>query len=149
MFKRAIQLVALFVAGSLAAGQPFIHPGGLHTLPDLERMRTNVEAGNHPWIDDWQQLLRDPQSQSNWKPAAQANLGVSRQRADLDAHAAYLNALRWYISGDTNHAECAVRICNAWSLSVNQVPRGADIPGLSGIPVFDFALAGNVRSTRY
>jgi hypothetical protein len=140
----AIRLAALFVAGNIAAAQPFIHPGGLHTLADLERMRTNVLAGNHPWIDDWQQLLRDPQSESNWKPAAQANLGVSRQRADLDAHAAYLNTLRWYISGDTNNAECAVRICNAWSSSVNQTPSGMDIPGLSGIPIFDFAMAGEL-----
>jgi hypothetical protein len=37
--------------------------------------------------------------------AAQANPGVSRQRADWDAHAAYLNTLRWYISGDTNNAD--------------------------------------------
>jgi hypothetical protein len=122
----------------------FVHPGGLHTLADLERMRTNVLAGNHPWVDDWQQLVRDPQAQSNWKPVAQANLGVSRQRADRDAHAAYLNALRWSISGDTNNAECAVRICNAWSSSVDQIPHGADIPGLSGIPMFDFAMAGEL-----
>ena len=124
--------------------QPFVHPGGLHTLADLDRMKTNVLAGNHPWIDDWWRLLRDPQAQTNWTPAAQANMGVSRQRADADAHAAYLNALRWYISGDTNYAECAVRICNSWSASVNQVPTGQDIPGLSGIPIFDFALAGEL-----
>lgn len=144
MIKIIAISAALCVAGNLAAVQPFVHPGGLHTRADLERMRTNVLAGNHPWIDDWQQLLRDPQAQSNWKPAAQANLGVSRQRADRDAHAAYLNALRWAISGDTNNAECAVRICNAWSSSVDQIPHGADIPGLSGIPIFDFAMAGEL-----
>jgi len=107
-------------------------------------MKTNVLAGNHPWIDDWQQLERDPQAQADWKPAARANLGASRQRADLDAHAAYLNALRWYVSGETNYAECAVRICNAWSGQVNQVPQGNDIPGLSGIPIFNFALAAEL-----
>lgn len=129
--------------GSVVA-QPLVHPGGLHTRADLERMRTNVLAGNSPWIDGWRELLRDPQAQSNWKPAARPNLGDSRQRADLDAHAAYLNALRWYISGDTNHAECAVRICNAWSGAVDQIPSGGDIPGLSGIPFFNFALAGEL-----
>ncbi|HEX9047889.1 MAG TPA: alginate lyase family protein [Verrucomicrobiae bacterium] len=137
-------LAAFFLTVNLAVARPFVHPGGLHTLADLDRMRTNVMAGNHPWIDDWQQLLRDPQAQAKWKPAATANLGDSRQHADLDAHAAYLNALRWCISGDTNNAECAVRICNAWSRKVDQAPRGADIPGLSGIPIFDFALAGEL-----
>jgi hypothetical protein len=139
-------LFALFVFGGAAIAfcAPFVHPGGLHTRADLERMRTNVLAGNSPWFEGWQQLQRDPQAQVNWKHEARANLGDSRQRADLDAHAAYLNALRWYVSGDTNHAECAVRICNAWSGAVNQVPTGNDIPGLSGIPIFDFALAGEL-----
>jgi hypothetical protein len=132
------------VCGNTTFAAPFVHPGGLHTREDLERMRTNVLAGNSPWIESWNQLLADPQAQANWKHSAQANMGVSRQRADLDAHAAYLNALRWAISGDTNHAECAVRICNAWSGAVNQVPTGNDIPGLSGIPIFHFALAGEL-----
>jgi alginate lyase len=135
-------IIAFGLAIHLTAAPAFVHPGGLHTRADLEWMKTNVLAGNHPWIDDWQALLRDPQAQANWKPNPQANMGVSRQRADLDAHAAYLNALRWYISGDTNYAECAVRICNGWSAAVNQVPTGNDTPGLIGIPIFDFALAG-------
>jgi hypothetical protein len=141
-----LMLVLWFALSAIAvvAGQPFVHPGGLHTRADLERMRTNVLAGNSPWIEGWNKLIADPQAQSNWKSAARANMGDSRQRADLDAHAAYLNALRWYISGDTNHAECAVRICNAWSAAVNRVPTGNDIPGLSGIPIFDFALAGEL-----
>ena len=143
--KLKLLTVLAFVATNFvttATAQPFVHPGGLHTLADLERMKTNVLAGNHPWIDDWNRLLADWQAQSNYVPAPQANMGVSRQRADADAHAAYLNALRWYISGDTNCAECAVRICNAWAASVNQVPTGQDMPGLIGIPIFDFALAG-------
>src|ERR1017187_6178059 len=107
-------LVAAIGLNQTLIAQPFVHPGGLHTLTDLERMKTNVLAGNHPWIDDWNKLLADRQAQSNYVPAPQANMGVSRQRADADAHAAYFNALRWYISGDTNCAECAVRICNAW-----------------------------------
>ncbi len=122
----------------------FVHPGGLHTLTDLQRMKTNLMAGNHPWIDSWRELERDPQAQASWKPDARANMGDSRQRADLDAHAAYLNTLRWCISGDTNYAECAVRVCNAWSAAVDQVPTGNDIPGLSGIPIFDFALAAEL-----
>jgi hypothetical protein len=143
MKLKLLPVLALVLSGAFSSfAQPFVHPGGLHTRADLERMKTNVLAGNHPWIDDWNKLLADRQAQSNYMPAPQANMGVSRQRADADAHAAYFNALRWYISGDTNCAECAVRICNAWSASVNQVPTGQDMPGLIGIPIFDFALAG-------
>lgn len=147
VIKNALLLIALltvFQQSSLAA---FVHPGGLHTREDLDRMKARVLAGESPWVDSWRQLERDPQAQADWKPAARANMGDSRQRADMDAHAAYLNTLRWYISGDTNYAECAVRICNAWSASVDQVPTGNDIPGLSGIPIFHFALAGELLRT--
>ncbi|HUZ06272.1 MAG TPA: alginate lyase family protein, partial [Candidatus Paceibacterota bacterium] len=144
--RRAAVLTAALLFGIIGTlpARAFIHPGGLLTLADMQRMKTNVLAGNHPWIDGLNRLLKDPEAQANWKPDAHANMGFSRQRADRDAHAAYLNTLRWYISGDTNHAECAVRICNAWSAKVDQVPHGTDIPGLSGIPIFHFALVGEL-----
>lgn len=136
----------LLLLGTPFSGKPqtFIHPGGLHTQADLNRMKTQVAAGAHPWIDDWNVLITDPEAQNTYVAKPQANMGSSRQQADNDAHAAYLNAIRWYISGDTSYAACAVRICNAWSATVNQVPTGDNIPGLSGIPIFDFSLAAEV-----
>jgi fibronectin type 3 domain-containing protein len=128
----------------LLPAQTFVHPGGLHTQADLDRMKSKVAAGEHPWIDDWNKLITDAWAQNTYSNGARANMGTSRQRADQDAHAAYLNAIRWYISGDTTFAACAVRNLNAWSAVVNQVPTGTDIPGLSGIPIFDFALAAEV-----
>ncbi len=142
--KTLLFFVALFVCGQVLHAQPFVHPGGLHTRADLERMRTNVLAKNHPWIDDWNKLIADPQAQTNYRTHVRANMGASRQNADLDAHAAYLNALRWYISGDAKFANKATNILTAWATTVNQQPSGTDIPGLSGIPIFDFALAGEV-----
>lgn len=144
IFKSSVILTLLLIILHSTNAQTFVHPGGLHTLSDLDRMKAKVAAGEHPWIDGWNKLITDSQAQNTYTAAARANMGGSRQRADADAHAAYLNAIRWYISGDTTYAECAVRICNAWSSTVNQVPTGTDIPGLSGIPVFDFAMAAEV-----
>jgi fibronectin type 3 domain-containing protein/regulation of enolase protein 1 (concanavalin A-like superfamily) len=146
MAKTLLSIIFLisWLCGSPAHAQTFVHPGGLHTQADLDRMKAKVAAGEHPWIDSWNKLITDPQAQKTYTPAARANMGTSRQRADADAHAAYLNALRWYISGDSTYAECAVRICNAWSSAVNQVPTGTDIPGLSGIPIFDFGMAAEL-----
>jgi fibronectin type 3 domain-containing protein len=137
-------IIFTFFLSPDAGAQTFVHPGGLHTQADLDRMKAKVAAGAHPWIDDWNLLIADPWAQNTYRAAPAANMGASRQRADADAHAAYLNALRWYISGDTSYAACAVRICNAWSSVVNQVPTGNDVSGLGGIPVFDFALAGEL-----
>lgn len=122
----------------------FIHPGGLHTMADLDRMKTKVAENAHPWIDSWNKLIVDPLAQNSYKALPQANMGVSRQRASTDAHAAYLNAIRWYISGDVSYADCAIKICNDWSSTVNQIPTGNDIPGLSGIPISEFAMVAEL-----
>src|SRR5690242_19089007 len=118
--SRFLILLLLFTAiEKKSTAQTFVHPGGLHTQTDLDRMKTQVAAGAHPWIDDWNVLITDPSAQNTYSAGARANMGGSRQRADADAHAAYLNAIRWYISGDTTFAACAVRNLNAWSAAVN------------------------------
>lgn len=134
----------LMLALASTSKAQFVHPGGLHTQADLDRMKTKVAAGAHPWIDDWNLLIADPLAQNTYTAAYLPNMGKSRQRADRDAHAAYLNAIRWYISGDTTYADAAVKILNTYAYAVNQVPTGTDIPGLIGIPIQDFALAGEV-----
>ncbi|MES2477141.1 MAG: alginate lyase family protein [Verrucomicrobiota bacterium] len=131
---------------SSAAPESFIHPGGLHTQADFERMKSKVAAGEHPWIDGWEVLLQDRKARSDYKAAPHRHM-ASRQRAQDDATAAYLNALRWVISGEKDHAECAVKILNSWSDTVKEVPRGPDQPGLSGIPIGSFALAAEVLRT--
>lgn len=138
-----IFLSLMVTLGPGASAQAFVHPGGLHTQADLDRMKAKVAAGAHPWIDDWNLLIKDPLAQDTYKPHPSANMS-SRQVASRDAHAAYLNTIRWYISGDTRYADCAIRICNAWSSTVNQVVSGNDTPGLSGIPIGEFALVGEV-----
>lgn len=126
------------------AGRKFLHPGGLHTLADLERMKAMVAQGQQPYVVGWEELQKDPWAQSTFEPRPMANMGNSRQAASVDAHAAYLNAIRWYISGDEAHARCAIRICNAWSAAVNQVPQARSDQGLLGIPIGEFALAAEV-----
>ena len=71
-------------------------------------------------------------------------MGSSRQNADSDAIAAYLDAVRWYVSGDTRYANKAVTIYNDWSSKVNVVPTGTDIPGLIGIAIADFAMGAEI-----
>ena len=134
------------------SGMFFAHPGGLHTLTDLNRMATQVAAGAHPWIDDWNLLIQDPWAQSTYTTGGLANMGSNRQLADQDAHAAYLNAIEWYIYtyglGNTAvgaaHANAAMNILNTYANVVNQVPSGDNTPGLIGIAIDDFALAGEV-----
>ncbi len=128
---------------SPASAQPFVHPGGLHSQADIDRMKTEVAAAESPWIDDWNVLIQDSKAQPDYKPGPHRHM-MDRGRAQRDASAAYLNGLRWLISGDTAHADCAVRILNAWSEKVNEVSHGNDQPGLGGIPIGTFAIAAEL-----
>jgi regulation of enolase protein 1 (concanavalin A-like superfamily) len=141
-----VVLSLLICIASQTANAQFVHPGGLHTRADLDRMKIQVAAGAHPWIDDWNLLITDPLAQNTYAAAPIANMGANRQRADQDAHAAYLNAIRWYISGDTSYATTSMNILNAWAATVNQIPTAPapDVYGLQAIPIQDFALAGEV-----
>lgn len=105
----------------ISAQRTFIHPGGLHTVADLERMKTKVAANESPWIDGFNALVNSGRANSTWGAEPHTSIGGNdgiRQRAELDAHVAYNNTLRWYITGDTQYAECAVRIINAWTNTV-------------------------------
>lgn len=136
-------ILILFLIQSYAFSQ-FVHPGGLHTQADLDRMKAKVAEEAHPWIDGWNALISDPLAQSTYTAAPLANMGGNRQRASRDAHAAYLNAIRWYISEDDKYADCAIKILNDWSSTVNQIPSGGEIVGLGGIAVAEFAMAAEI-----
>jgi len=103
-------------------------------------MKAKVAAGQHPWIDSWNALVVHPKARNTWRAAPTADMGENRQRASADAVAAYLNILRWRVSGDTAFADCAVRICNDWSAKVNVASGG----GLVGIPIYEFAIVGEM-----
>jgi autotransporter-associated beta strand protein len=136
--------VVCALVGFSSVAHAFVHPGGLHTQADLDRMKARVAAGESPWIESWNALLQNPKAQSTYNPAPQGNMGASRQRASADAVAAYFNAIRGYVADSPAHTDNAIRICNLWSAAVNQVPSGTDQPGLSGLYAYQFAVVGEI-----
>jgi|GEM_PF-215564 len=147
MMKKITLLLYGLLFSYLAAAQNFVHPGGLHTLEDLNRMKEKVAAGESPWIEGWNALISDWKSSASYgmTNGAMENANL-RQNMNRDAQAAYLNALRWYISGDVAHAEKAISIYNAYASKVNQVPSGGntDILGLGGIGFTAMAVGAEI-----
>ncbi|HEY3331777.1 MAG TPA: alginate lyase family protein [Capsulimonadaceae bacterium] len=142
----SVALIALgltFAAGPAPADKPFVHPGGLQTMADLNRMKAKVAAGEHPWIDSWNELCKNGKAQSTYVARPRTNMDASRQGASADANAAYFNTIRWYVSGDKQYADCAVRICNAWASTINTVDHSWE-GGLMGIPAYEFAVVGEL-----
>ena len=80
--------ILLFFHSITPKAQTFVHPGGLHNQTDLDRMKMQVAAGAHPWIDSWNALIDHPKAQNTYTAAARPNMGDSRQRASADAVAA-------------------------------------------------------------
>lgn len=143
MKKSSLYYPIFFILLSISANAAtFVHPGGLHTIADLDRMKAKVAAKEHPWMDGWNLLIEDPLAKNTYTAHPYSNIGGpgNRQQASKDAHAVYLNTIRWYVTGDTTYAECAVRICNAWSSKVNQVASGE----LFQLPINNFMQAAEI-----
>lgn len=63
-FKRSGLLALFVVAGFLfdshlgrVGAQPFVHPGTQHAEAVYDRVRAKVQAGQYPWIDNWNILI--------------------------------------------------------------------------------------------
>ncbi|MGW3723650.1 alginate lyase family protein [Streptomyces sp. NPDC000851] len=137
-------------AAATAAPAAFAHPGLLHTRADLDRMAAKVKAGAAPYTAGFAKLTANRHAQSGWTANPQATVyrgaGSPQNYAILynDIHAAYQNALRAHVSGDTAHADAAVAILNAWSAKLTSVEGSADRFLAAGIYGYQFANAAEL-----
>ena len=127
-----------------AAPATFTHPGALHNWGDLNRAKVRVAAGDDPWLSGWNRLTANAHAQSTWQPNPQATIvrgGTGENYGILynDIHAAYQNALRWWVQGSTAHGDCARNILNAWSATLTTVTGNADRFLAAGIYGYQFA----------
>ncbi|MGK3943465.1 alginate lyase family protein [Streptomyces caeruleatus] len=133
-----------------AARTSFAHPGMLHIRADLERMAAKVKAGAAPYTAGFARLTTNRHSQTAWVPnplrtSIRGGTGVQNYGALYhDVHAAYQNALRWRITGDTAHADTARDICNAWSGTLKSIGGGSEVVLMAGIQGYQFANVGEL-----
>jgi autotransporter-associated beta strand protein len=143
----ALVAALVFSVVSIASAQ-FVHPGGLHTQADFDRMKAKVAANASPWVDSYNQLTNTYLAQTSWSwgPVAQiirGSTGSNFARSQKDALAIYYLALRWRITGDTNFAEKAITGCDAWSSRMTNGVGGDSNWALgAGICGYEFAVAG-------
>lgn len=113
-------LLIIFSIGKSFA--QFVHPGITHKLSDLDRMKYMVEAGIEPWATTFQNLSNHARAQYdyavnvvNQDPSYVIEFSpASDGWFNNDGTAAYYNALMWYITGDSRHADKAVEILNTY-----------------------------------
>ncbi|WP_180687575.1 alginate lyase family protein [Streptomyces gossypiisoli] len=133
-----------------AAGAAFAHPGLLHTRADLDRMAAKVKAGAEPYTAGYAKLAANRHAQSGWTANPQAivyrGAGSPQNYRTLynDVHAAYQNALRAHVSGDSAHADTAVAVLNAWSAELTSLRGSADRFLAAGLYGYQFANAAEL-----
>ncbi len=141
---------AVPAAEASAAGKAFAHPGLLHTQADLDRMAAKVKADAAPYTAGFARLAANRHSQSTWtaRPAATVYRGSGTPQNYVtlynDIHAAYQNALRWHVTGETAHADTAVAILNAWSATLTKLEGTADRFLAAGLYGYQFANAAEL-----
>lgn len=139
---------AVTPAPAVAAGA-YAHPGLLHTGADLDRMAAKVKAGATPYTAGFAKLTANRHSRSGWtaNPRATVIRGGSGQNYTIlynDIHAAYQNALRGHVSGDSAHLDTAVAILNAWSAKLTTLGGNADRFLAAGLYGYQFANAAEL-----
>ena len=114
----------------------FVHPGISHKRSDLERMKLMIEAGVEPWASSFQDLRSHARAQHSIAVGALSQdpsfviefNSASDNFLINDSTTAYLNALMWYFTGDSRHAEKAIEVFNAYT----PMRRNTEIPLVSG-----------------
>jgi Alginate lyase len=111
---------------AVAAPATFTHPGVLVSRPQLDFVRSKVNAGAQPWKGAYDQMMASPYASLTRTPKPRAivecgsysnpNNGCTDERQD--ALAAYTLALAWYITQDSRYANKAIQIMDAWSATI-------------------------------
>ncbi|MDQ8197872.1 carbohydrate-binding protein [Pelagicoccus enzymogenes] len=129
--------IATILTDAVSAQRNFVHPGISHKKSDLDRMKYMVEAKIDPWYSSYLEMVADSKSSYDYSVRGDKSfteLGrdnkVNYGAWNSDIRAAYYNAIRWYISGDTRHADKAVEIFNSWTGLTAVTSGGTD--ALSG-----------------
>src|SRR5688572_21504468 len=98
-----MKVAALLVLAALARAA--LHPGLLHTEADFNRIRGFINAEQEPWLTGWSKLVARVNPEYQPSAAAVVCRGASWCSPEnypvlyRDAHAAYVNAIYWKVTG--------------------------------------------------
>jgi hypothetical protein len=150
-------LILALIAGVKAADPSktasFVHPGMLHSIGDLDRIKKNVQDRVEPWAGAWDALKNNPFLKNDFEPMPLDIVGrglgsKGQENISWDGTAAYYNALAWYITGNEDYAKKAVEILNAWSYTCKTI-NGKDAVLCAGIYGYKFVNAAEILRYSY
>lgn len=144
-------IVMIFLyCGIVLFSQGFKHPGMLHTEADFVRIKAQIAANEPSVIAGYNNLKANEWAQSTvgTYPSEIIKRGISGDEnyinAARGAHSAYLNAIRWKLSGNVAHANKAVSILNSWAATTKSLGGNSNVSLASGLYGYEFANAAEL-----
>lgn len=128
----------------------FVHPGGLHTQEDFDRVKSLLAAGNQKVTEAYNVLKNAEYAQAGiatWPVETIVRGGGSGQNyinAARGATMAYQNALRWKIEGNTACAKTAVDVLMAWARVTKYIGGDSNWALAAGLYGYEFAQAAEI-----
>ena len=127
----------------------FVHPGGLHTQEDFDRVKAQIADGNTKVKQAYQKLTSSEYSQSGVQTypteiIVRGGSGENYMNAARGAAMAYQNALRWKIAGTKANANAAVRILMAWANTTKAIGGDSNFALAAGLYGYQFAQAAEL-----
>lgn len=154
MIRRIFLLLLLGLTQILHAQETadhgFIHPGGLHTQADFDRVKAQIAAKNQTVVKAWNKLKSAEYAQANVQTYPVETIvrgggsGENYINAARGATMAYQNALRWKIGGTAANAKAAVRILMAWANKTTAISGNSDACLAYGLYGYQFAQAAEL-----
>ncbi len=144
-----ISLIAVAQTPVTTSDRGFIHPGGLHTQADFDRVKAQIAAKNTTIMKAWTKLKAAEYAQSSVQTSpvetiVRGGSGENYINAARGATMAYQNALRWKIGGTVANAKAAVRILMAWCNKTTAISGTSDQCLAVGLYGYQFAQAAEL-----
>ena len=145
----AFLLFAISLPAQESYDRGFIHPGGLHTQDDFNRVRSQIASKNPTVVKAYNVLKTAAYAQPGVQTSPVATIvrggtGENYINAARGATMAYQNALRWKLEDNEACAKAAVRILMSWANTTTAISGTSDQCLAAGLYGYQFAQAAEL-----
>lgn len=118
------------------APSAFKHPGVLSGQAELDALKTAVANNDgSPRVTGYNKLAAESMGSTSYKPTPFTDVhviasGTNNEETAFrrDAHALYIQSIKWVVTGNTAYRDKAIQIANAWSGTLHSIVSETDHP---------------------
>ena len=141
MNKILLMIILLGVYTSVCPQVPerFLHPGVFSSQSELDELKTAVLTGtSDPRVTGYTLLAEESLGSPDYEPTAYADVYVigsgscpEEKAFRQDAHALYIQTVKWIVTGNDAYRDNAIRIADRWAATFKRIIPEAEKPNQS------------------